>query len=140
MKDLVTDLRVGLRTLLKEPGFTLFVVLMLALGLGATTAVFSLVNGVLLRPLPYAEPERLVTIREVIPAVAHLYPSLPVNARHFVEWRRNCPSIEGMSVIESAAMNLTGSGEPERLDGARVSPNLFRVLGVRPGAGPRLPR
>jgi putative ABC transport system permease protein len=97
--------------------------------------VFSLVNGVLLKPLPYAQPERLVSIREIIPSVAQLYPSLPVNARHFVEWRKSCPSLESMSVFQPGTLNLTGWGEPERLDGALVSANLFRVLGVRPAQG-----
>jgi putative ABC transport system permease protein len=71
----------------------------------------------------------------VIPAAAHLYPSLPVNARHFVEWRKACPSVEAMALVETASLNLTGSGEPERLDAVSVSPNLFRVLGVPPAIG-----
>ncbi len=129
------DLRHALRSLLKEPGFAALSVLMLGLGLGATTVVFSLVNGVLLKPLPYPEADRLVTIREVIPRIAHLYPSLPVNAAHFVAWRKECPSIEAMSVFEPTAVNLTGSGEPERLDAALVSANMFRVLQVRPALG-----
>ncbi len=129
------DLRLAARTLLREPGFTIIAVIMLGLGLGATTAVFSLLNGVLLTPLPYREPERLVTVREVMPQIAHLYPSVPVNARHFVEWRKECRSIEAMAVFEPATVNLTGSGEPERLDAARVSPNMFRVLGVWPALG-----
>ena len=108
---------------------------MLGLGLGATSMVFSLVNSVLLKPLPYAQPERLVSIREVIPKIAHLYPTLPVNARHFVEWRQSCPSLESMSVFQPGTLNLTGAGEPERLDAAIVSANLFRVLGDRPAQG-----
>lgn len=129
------DLRLGLRNLLREPGVALIAVVMLGLGLGATTVMFSLVNGVLLNPLPYRQPERLVSIREVIPQIAHLYPALPVNARHFVEWRKECAAIESMSVFEPTTVNLTGSGEPERLDGGRVSPNVFRILGVQPAIG-----
>ena len=132
---LPSDLSHAARSLVREPGFTVPAILMLGLGLGATTAVFSLVNGVLLKPLPYAQPDRLVTIREVIPEIAQLYPSLPVNARHFVEWRKECPALESMSVIQPGTLNLTGSGEPERLDAAFVSANLFRVLGVRPALG-----
>ena len=128
-------MRTSLRVLLREPGFALGAILMLALGLGAVTAVFSLVNSVLLKPLSYEDPERLATIREVLPPVEHLYPTLPVNARHFVEWRKECRSFESMAVLEPSALSLTGTGEPERLDGARVSPNLFRVLGVRPAIG-----
>ncbi len=129
------DLRHAVRSLRREPGVSLLAILMLGLGLGTTTAVFSLVNGVLLNPLPYPEPDRLVTIREVIPRIAHLYPALPVNARHFVEWRNACTAFRGMSAFQPATLNLTGSGEPERLDAALVSPNLFRVLGVRPALG-----
>jgi putative ABC transport system permease protein len=132
---LPSDLNHAARSLLKEPGFAMPAILMLGLGLGATSVVFSLVNGVLLKPLPYAQPDRLVSIREVVPAVAHLYPSLPVNARHFVEWRESCPSLESMSVFQPGTLNLTGWGEPERLDAALVSANLFRVLGVQPALG-----
>ena len=131
--------RLAVRNLLREPGVALVSVIMLGLGLGATTVMFSLVNGVLLNPLPYRQPERLVTIREVIPQFAHLYPALPVNARHFVEWRKECAAIESMSVFQPATVNLTGTGEPERLDAAVVSPNVFRILGVQPAIGPRLP-
>ena len=132
---LASDLSHAVRSLLREPGFTVPAVLMLGLGLGATSAMFSLVNGILLKPLPYAQPDRLVSIREVIPAMAQLYPSLPVNARHFVEWRKSCPALQSMSVFDLRTLNLTGWGEPERLDAALVSANLFRVLGVRPAQG-----
>ncbi|HEY9142368.1 MAG TPA: ABC transporter permease [Bryobacteraceae bacterium] len=132
---LTGDLSHAARSLLREPGFTVPAILMLGLGLGATSAVFSLVNSILLKPLPYAQPDRLVSIREVIPSIAQVYPTLPVNARHFVEWRKSCPSLESMSVFQPATLNLTGQGEPERLDAAMVSANLFRVLGVRPAQG-----
>jgi predicted permease len=133
--QLTSDLRHAIRSLLREPGFAVPAILMLGLGLGATSVVFSLVNGVLLKPLPYAQPDRLVTIREVIPRIAQMYPSLPVNARHFVEWRKSCPSLEGMSVLQPGTLNLTGWGEPERVEAAIVSANFFRVLGVRPAQG-----
>ncbi len=125
----------SIRALLREPGFSLGAILMLALGLGAVTAAFSLVNTVLLTPLSYAAPDRLVTIREVLPPIAHLYPSLPVNARHFVEWRKACPAFESMAIVDPTALTLTGAGDPERIDAARVSPNLFRILGIRPTIG-----
>jgi predicted permease len=133
--QLTSDLRHAIRSLLREPGFAVPAILMLGLGYGATSVVFSLVNGVLLKPLPYAQPDRLVTIREVIPRIAQMYPSLPVNARHFVEWRKSCPSLEGMSVLQPGTLNLTGWGEPERVEAAIVSANFFRVLGVRPAQG-----
>ncbi len=132
---LASDLRLSIRALLREPGFTSIAVLMLALGVGAATAMFSVVNGVLLNPLPYRQPDRLVTIREIEPAIAHVYPTLPVNARHFIEWRQATPALEGLSVLMPATLNLTGAGEPERLDAAQVSPNLFRILGVRTRLG-----
>src|ERR1039457_6408347 len=91
---IAADLGHAVRTLRREPGFALPAILILGLGLGGTAAGFSLVNGVLLKPLPYAQPDRLVTIREVIPQIAHLYPTLPVNARHFVEWRKECRSLQ----------------------------------------------
>ncbi|MDR3703329.1 MAG: ABC transporter permease [Candidatus Sulfopaludibacter sp.] len=132
---LIGDLGHAARSLVREPGFAVPAILMLGLGLGATSVVFSLVNGVLLKPLPYAQPDRLVSIREVIPKIAPLYPSLPVNARHFVEWRKSCPALESMSVFQPGTLNLTGWGEPERLDAAMVSANLFRVLRVLPARG-----
>ena len=133
--QLSSDLSRAWRSLLREPGFTVPAILMLGLGLGATSAVFSLVNGILLKPLPYAQPDHLLSIREVIPSVAQLYPSVPVNARHFVEWRQACPALESLSVFQPGTLNLTGLGEPERLEAAIVSANLFRTLGVRPAQG-----
>ena len=97
---LTGTLRHATRSLLREPGFAAPAILMLGLGLGATSVVFSLVNGVLLKPLPYAEPERLVSIREILPKISHLYPTLPVNARHFVEFRAACPALESMSAMQ----------------------------------------
>src|ERR1041384_443808 len=83
------DLRDVLKTLRRDPGYTLVVVLTLALTIGATTAVFSIVNGVLLKPLAYRESHQLVAIREVYRQVEAQYPTLPVNPRHFDEWRRS---------------------------------------------------
>src|ERR1035441_2715356 len=140
---IAADLGHAVRTLRREPGvavtaimgFGLRVILMRGLGGGGPAAVSSLVNGVLLKPLPYAQPDRLVTIREVIPQIAHLYPTLPVNAFHFVEWRKECRSLQSMSAFMPGTANLTGLGEPERVDEAIVSPNVFRVLGVRLAQG-----
>ena len=129
------DIRYALRTLLRERGFAAMIVLSLAVGIGANTAIFSVVNGVLLRPLPYRDPERLFTIREVVPKLAHLYPSLPVNLSHYMEWRKRCSALESIALIDPSAMNLTGAGEPERLASARVSANTFQVLGVNPQQG-----
>jgi putative ABC transport system permease protein len=129
------DIRYAFRTLLRERAFASMAVLSLAVGIGANTAIFSVVNGVLLRPLPYRDPERLVTIREVVPKLAHLYPSLPVNFSHYYEWRKRWSAADSIAILESSAPNLTGAGEPELLDGALVSASVFRVLGVTPQLG-----
>ena len=115
--------------------FSATAVLSLAVGIGANTAIFSLVNGVLLRPLPYPEAARLVTIREVIPKLAHLYPTLPVNLNHYVYWRKHATAMESIALLRPTSLNLTGLGEPELLNGARVSANTFRALRVRPRLG-----
>ena len=126
------DIRYAFRTLLRERGFASMAVLSLAVGIGANTAIFSVVNGVLLRPLPYRDPQQLFAIREVVPKLAHLYPSLPVNFSHYYEWSKHWTAAESVALLEGSSPNLTGDGEPERLKGARVSASVFRVLGVRP--------
>ncbi len=129
------DIRYAFRTLLREPGFAIMAVLSLAVGIGANTAIFSVVNGVLLRPLPYRDPGRLYTIREVVPKLAHLYPNLPVNFEHYWEWCKRSTAMESVAIVRSSGPNLTGVGEPELLNGARVSASIFGVLGVSPQLG-----
>jgi putative ABC transport system permease protein len=129
------DLRSSARILLHEPGFAALTILTVALGVGANTAIFSIVNGVLLRPLPYGDPDRLVALREVVPAIAQTYPTLPVSARHFTEWRQRLSSFERLSAVDTGNGALTGAGEPEQLDIARVSADLFETLGVQPAMG-----
>jgi len=120
--------------LLKKPGFTIAAVLTLALGIGGNAAIFSLVNSILLRPLPYREPERLYTIWEFIPKLRDRFPSLPVSASHFLEWREQSTFFEQIAVVSPSSMNLT-AGEPERLGAARVSANFFSLVGVDPQLG-----
>src|ERR1700691_2742806 len=129
------DIRYAFRTLLRERGFASMAVLSLAVGIGANTAIFSVVNGVLLRPLPYRDPERLFIIREVVPKLAHLYPSLPVNFSHYYEWRQRSTALESIAIMETSAPTLTGAGEPELLNGALVSASVFRVLRINPQLG-----
>jgi len=124
------DLRYAARSLWREPGFAVVATLTVALGVGANTAIFSIVNGVLLRPLPFAQPERLVALREVMPAIAQTYPTLPVSARHFVEWRQRLHSFAHLSAIDSGTATLISSREPEQLDILRASADLFRTVGV----------
>ncbi len=135
MTTLRHDIRYGLRTLGKDRRFTVTAVLTLALGIGATTAVFSLVNGVLLRPLPYPQPQQLVWLHEFLPALAEKFPVLPVNARHFMEWRRTSSSFASLSLLKPGTMSLTGRQEPEVLHVVVASANLFETLGVRPALG-----
>src|SRR5579871_707053 len=127
--------RALVRTMVHEPGFATIAILTVALGVGANTAIFSIVNGVLLRPLPYGDPDRLVSLREIIPAIAQTYPTLPVNAFHFTQWRQRTTSLEHISAVDVTSAALTGAGEPEQLDVARVSADLFETLGVPAAAG-----
>jgi len=133
MDTFLQDLRYGARRLVASPAFTAIIVLTLALGIGANTAVFSVVNAVLLRPLPYREPDRLVTVN-------HFYPSLnsleaPVSAPGFADYRDRTHVFSGVAVQTGWGPNLTGRAEPERLNGARVSALYFSTLGVPAARG-----
>src|SRR6476620_3073674 len=131
--DLRQDVRYGARMLLKNPGFTFIAVLALALGIGANTAIFSVVNALLLRPLPYKNPSLLVVIWE---NATHLgFPKNTPSPANFLDWQKQNTLFEGMGAFAERTFNLTGLGEPERLEGRRVSANLFDLLGVRPIAG-----
>ena len=128
--DLKHDLRYGVRMLWKNPGFTAVAVIALALGIGANSAIFSVVNTVLLSPLPYDEPERLVMVWE--DDTKHGYPNDTPAAANYVDWREQNKVFEGMAALADQSYNLTGSGDPERIDGKRVNANLFELLGVAP--------
>jgi predicted permease len=123
MQTLLQDLRYGARTLLKNPGFTLIAVLTLGLGIGANTAIFSVVNGVLLRPLSYHEPERIVTLLD-----NGRYPVSPAN---FLDFRANNQSFAQMAAAEAWGGALTGGDRPEMLSGLRMGEGLFALLGAR---------
>src|SRR5213075_2083199 len=105
----------------------------LALGIGANTAIFSVVNTVLLRPLSFKDPDRLVMVRE--DATKHGYPRDTPAAANFVDWRDQNQVFDGMAAMAAESFNLTGTGDPERLEGQRVSANLFTLLGVEPQIG-----
>ena len=131
--DLGQDVRYGLRMLAKNPAFTAIAVLALALGIGANSAIFSVVNAILLRPLPYKNPEQLVMVWE---NATHLgFPKDTPSPANFLDWRQQTTVFEGMAAFTERSFNLTGVGEPERLDGRRVSSNLFDLLGVHPIIG-----
>jgi len=119
----------------KDWGFYGVAIATLALGIGANTAIFSVVDGVILRPLAYRESQRLVVIHEMVPKFANLAPLIPVNAMHFLEWRKTSSSFSEMALLGGMTFNLTGSGEPEHIPAARVSPSLFSMLGVQARLG-----
>src|SRR5262245_34917889 len=132
MQTLWQDLRYGLRTLARKPGFTVVAVIALALGIGANTAIFSVINSVLLRPLAYREPERLVVIN-------HDYPKInlkaSVSAIGYTHYRDNAKSFESVVAMTGGGFNLTGGGDPEVLNGSLVSHNFFNALGASVARG-----
>jgi len=131
METLVADIRQALRGLGRTPGFAAAAIGILALGIAANTAVFSVADAVLFRPLPYQHPEQLVLVDEVIPQLSNLYPELPVNAKHFFEWKTRASSFADMAIMRDSSVNLTGiNGPPERLGIENASANLLPVLGV----------
>lgn len=131
MGSLIHDVRVSLRLLRGRPGFAVVVVLTLALGIGVPTAIFSLVNGVMLRPLPYEDPDRVVLVWERPPG----FTRFAVSPANFLDWRQQNQVFEDMAAIASATVNLTGTQEPERIRGRRVSASFFPILGVQPALG-----
>ena len=135
MDTLLNDLRYAARSLWRTPGFTTAAVLTLAIGIGANTAIFSIVDHVILRPLAYDDPDRLYVVHESVPKLAHIAPAIPVSANHFLEWKRTANAFERMALLGSVSLNLTGAGEPEQLLGARASAELFPMLGVKPRLG-----
>ena len=129
---MITDLRYAIRQLLKSPGFTIVAILTLALGIGACTAIFSVVNAVLLKPLDYPEPGRIVTIRETqLPQ----FPEFSVSPPNFLDWQKQTKSYQYLAAYGGAGLNLTGEGEPERMTGVRATAHYFDVYGVKPILG-----
>jgi putative ABC transport system permease protein len=131
----VRDIKYSFRRLLKSPGFTAVVVLTLGLGIGANTAIFSVVNTVLLQPLRFREPDRLVTIFHFYRSEALNNLEAPVSAPGFRDYRDKTKSFEAVAVETGWAANLTGTGDPERVPASRVSGDYFRVVGVAPQLG-----
>ena len=131
METLWQDLKYGARQLLRNPGFTAVAVLTLALGIGATTAIFSVVNGVLLRPLPYPEPDRLVFLSEWSEEV----PGMSISMANFNDWREMNTVLESLFAYRTQNVILTGEGEPERLQMRQVSHGIFPTLGIKPILG-----
>jgi putative ABC transport system permease protein len=128
---MIADLRYAIRMLAKSPAFTFVAVVTLALAIGANTAIFSVVNAVLLRPLPYPQAEQLVGVFGTQPTLAEA-PSSPAN---FLEWRIENQVFERIATWNGQGFNLTGTDKPERVIGARVSSDIFQLLGVQPALG-----
>jgi predicted permease len=131
METLLQDLRYGFRMLVKSPGFTAVAVVTLALGIGANTALFSVINGVLLSPLPFPQPEQLVTLHENKPNFEGGSVSYP----NFRDWRKDNHTFSSLALARTYAFSLTGSGEAEQVSGEFISSDFFSVLGVKPVIG-----
>ncbi|MGH9764024.1 MAG: ABC transporter permease, partial [Blastocatellia bacterium] len=127
------DIRYGIRTLLRTPGFTAVAIIALALGIGANTAIFSVVDAVVLRPLPYADPRGLMVIHEDISAFERPLYSVP--APDTIDFQKQNHSFEGVAAFQNQQYELSGRGEPRQVTGARVSASLFSVLGIQPIRG-----
>jgi predicted permease len=135
MDILLRDLKYSVRLLARSPTFTTVAALTLALGIGANTAIFSMVNGVLLRALPYALPGQLYVIHEVVPQWTAYGSSLPVNGGNFLAWSKESDAFSAMTLIDSADGSLLGRGRPQWLYGAAVTSDFFSILGIRPVMG-----
>jgi putative ABC transport system permease protein len=131
MQTLWQDLRYGARMLAKKPGFTIVAILTLALGIGANTAIFSVVNGVLLKSLPFPEPDRLVVVFET----SKERPVMPTAFPNYIDWRAEASVFEDLAAIMAAGGVITGDAEPERVIGRWVTASFFPTLGVKPAAG-----
>src|SRR6185369_5146621 len=133
METLLRDLRYAIRASLKKPAFIAIVVLALAIGIGANTAIFSVVNAILLRPLPFKNPDRIVMVwmnngKLKVDQDWHSYPN-------YVDYREQSSTFEEIAAFNDRSFNLTGTGEPVRVIGAWSTANLFSVLGVDPVQG-----
>ena len=129
--EIPTLARHAIRTLRTQPLFTATTIATFALGIGATTLVYALVDTVLITPLPYHQPDRLAFVQQVVPEIAERYPIVGVNPRSFLAYQTLCrTTCDALAAMASDAATLTGDGEPQGLVGARVSPNIFDVLGI----------
>src|SRR5499426_2272478 len=120
------DLRYGARMLFKNPGFTLIAVFTLALGIGANTAIFSVVNAVLLRPLPYKEPDRLIAVRSLNTQNGETF---GVSPSDYLDWRQQTQAFEQVALYTFGGFSFKSTDHPEQVPGGRVSPNFFETLG-----------
>src|SRR5262250_1706445 len=132
MRNWITDFRFGLRVLLRSPGFTLAAVAVLALGIGANSAIFSIVNAVLLRPLPYQDSSRIMQVWHVPPAKS--FPGLSifsVSPANYLDWQSQSSSYEAIAIYGGRSLTLGGSDHPEAVLAASAGPGFFSVLGTQ---------
>ena len=135
MAHLFTDLRVAVRSLLRQRSFTAVAILTLALGAGATTAIFSVVYGVLLRPLPYPQPERIVSVWQTTRTAFSDNGGGTVSHMNYLDWKREARSFDALALYASGRFILTGQGDAEVIAGGSVTPDFFRVFGATPVMG-----
>ena len=131
LETLLQDLRYGARVLRKSPGFTAIAMVTLALGIGANTAIFSILYGILLRPLPYKDASRLIMLHQTTPRVGLVSVSYP----DFLDWRAQNTAFSEMAAVNSVGFNLSGINQPQNVSGQAVSPNFLSMLGLRPLLG-----
>jgi predicted permease len=132
LESFYADVHYGLRILRKNPGFTIVAILTLSLGIGANTAIFSVVQGVLLAPLPYSEPERLVMVWQYNLTLKHV---ISVSYPDYLDWQRDARSFQQMAAFDSQDRNLTAPGTPEHLNGEEISSGFLSTLGIKPILG-----
>lgn len=135
LDELSADVRYSLRMIRRQPGFALIVVLLVAIGVGANAAIFSLVNAILLRPLAYPDADRLVVVRTVIPAMARTYPSVPAAAGEVLRWQQRATAFEAIAAVKAETQTLTGAGDASRVGVVRVTAGLLPMLGAQPALG-----
>ncbi|MFP5248315.1 MAG: ABC transporter permease, partial [Acidobacteriota bacterium] len=135
MHTLIQDVRYAFRCLRRAPGFTATVVLTLALGIGVTAAVFTLVYDVMLRPLPYPHPGRIVVMEEQVAEFRDLYPQLPMSANHFEFWQRNTSTVAAMAAMRQRSMPLGAGEHPMQAEVLEATPGIFSVLSAAPQLG-----
>src|SRR6201984_2909037 len=131
LETLFSDVRYGVRMMMRSPGFTIVAILTLALGIGANTAIFSVVNGVLLNPLPFPQPDQRVSLRESKPNFEFGSISFP----NFRDWRKDNHTFSSMAISRRFAFSLTGLGEAEQVPGRFISSDFFSTVGVNPLLG-----
>jgi predicted permease len=135
LEVLRADLRSAVRLMARNRGFAAAVIVTFALGIGVNTAIVSVAYSVLVKPLPYSQPDQLYSVEVVVPERREQIPSLPPTVQTYVEWRNTPTSFSGLSAVTPWEASITGDGDPERLGGARVSANFFALLGVAMASG-----